>query len=98
VSTTVTAVYERGVLRPLQPLPWPERTRVRLRVLETEESDEQDEVERVEAVLIAAGLIKPLDPPPGLPHISEERLAEIAEMYAIGGPLSEVIIAEREGR
>jgi len=98
VNTMMTAVYERGALWPLRPLALPDRTRVRIQVIEAEESEERDEIDRAEAVLIAAGLIKPLNPPPDLPYISEERLAEIADRYAVGGPLSEVIIAEREGR
>jgi predicted DNA-binding antitoxin AbrB/MazE fold protein len=98
VDTIVTAVYERGVLRLLQPLPLPEHTCVRIQVLETGEGEEMDKVRRAEAVLIAAGLIKPLVPPPDLPRVSEKRLAEVADRYAVGGPLSEVIIAERDGR
>jgi predicted DNA-binding antitoxin AbrB/MazE fold protein len=98
VDTIVTAVYEQGVLRLLQPLPLPEHTCVRIQVLETGEGEEMDKVRRAEAVLIAAGLIKPLTPPPDLPQVSEKRLAEVADRYAVGGPLSEVIIAERDGR
>lgn len=98
MDTIVTAVYERGVLRLLQPLTLPEHTRVRIQVLEVEASEEMDEVRRAEAVLVSAGLIKPLSPPPDLPQISEKRLAEVADRYAVGGPLSEVIIAERDGR
>jgi predicted DNA-binding antitoxin AbrB/MazE fold protein len=95
MNTILTAVYEEGMLKPLQPLTLPEHSRVRLQIIEAEENDGAG---RVETALIAAGLIKPLDPPPDLPHISEERLAEIADRYAVGGALSEVIIAEREGR
>jgi predicted DNA-binding antitoxin AbrB/MazE fold protein len=97
VDTIVTAVYEQGVLRLLQPLSLPEHTCVRIQVLETEEGEEMNEVRRAEAVLIAAGLIEPLSPPRDLPEISEKRLAEVADRYAVGGPLSEVIIAERDG-
>lgn len=43
-------------------------------------------------------LIKPLNPPPNLPHISQERRQILAQHYAVGGPLSEIVIAEREGR
>jgi predicted DNA-binding antitoxin AbrB/MazE fold protein len=94
MNTIVTAVYEDGMLKPLQPLVLPEHSQVRLQIIEAE----NDGAERIETALIAAGLIKPLDPPPDLPTISEERLAEIADRYGAGGPLSEIIIAEREGR
>jgi predicted DNA-binding antitoxin AbrB/MazE fold protein len=98
VNTIVTAIYERGVLRLLQPLTLPEQARVRIQVLGAEHGEEMDEIGRAEAVLVAAGLIKPLYPPLDLPQISEKRLAEVADRYAVGGPLSEVIIAERDGR
>ena len=53
---------------------------------------------RAEAALIAAGLVKPSSPQPGLRSVSQDRRAELARLYADGGPLSEVIIAERDGR
>lgn len=84
------------MLRPLQPLLLPEHTQVRLQIIEATENG--DEVKRAETVLIASGLIKPVDPSMNLTEIPEERLAEVADRYATGGPLSEVIIAEREGR
>lgn len=98
MNTVVTAVYEQGVLRLLQPLTLPEHARVRIQVLEAEHGEGMDEASRAEDVLVAAGLIKPLYPPLDLPQISEKRLAEVADRYAVGGPLSEVIIAERDGR
>ena len=98
MNTIVTAVYEQGVLRLLQPLTLPEHARVRIQVLDAEHVQAMDEASRAEGVLVAAGLIKPPYPPLDLPQISEKRLAEVADRYAVGGPLSEVIIAERDGR
>jgi len=96
MSTQATAIYEDGVLRLLTPVSLPERARVRVQILTDEEAD--DELHRAEAALIATGLVKPLKPPVGLKTVSQARRAELAHLYATGGPLSDVIIAERDGR
>jgi len=41
MSITVEAVYENGVLRPVQPLPFSEHEKVRVRVEPAERSSEQ---------------------------------------------------------
>ena len=96
MSTEATAIYENGVLRLLTPVSLPERARVRLAILSEEEPE--DELSRAEATLIAAGLVKPASPQVELKAVSQDRRAELALLYADGGPLSEVIIAERDGR
>jgi len=96
MSTEATAIYENGVLRLLTPVSLPERARVRLAILGEEETD--DELRRAEAALIAAGLVKPARPQREPRSISQDRRAELARLYAVGGPLSEVIITERDGR
>lgn len=100
MSQTITAIYEQGVLRPLQPLPLAEHSQVKIQILEmTSPPTEVDETRRrVEEALLAAGLIQALAPPPDLPHIPAERRWELAQKYAAGGSLSELVIAEREGR
>ncbi len=99
MSEAIVAVYENGVLRPLESLTLLEHSRVKLQILEVASaSPEVSEARRAEEVLITAGLIKPSASPPGLPRISAERREELARLLAIGGPLSELIIAEREGR
>ena len=94
MAEIVTAVYEKGVLRPLQPLNLKERQTVRLQVLPEEPEDKAEEV--IQA-LVKAGL---LTPPPGhseVAPISEEERHELAEILgqAPGKPLSEIIIEER---
>jgi predicted DNA-binding antitoxin AbrB/MazE fold protein len=94
MAEIVTAVYEKGVLRPLQPLNLEERQTVRLQVL-PEEPD--SEVEQVIQALVEAGL---LTPPPGhseIDPVSEEERRELARILgqAPGKPLSEIIIEER---
>lgn len=95
-DTTVTAIYENGMLRLLSPLSLPEHTRVKLVI---HLADASDEMRRVEQVLAATGLVTaPGGAAPSLAPGSELRLAETAERYAVGGPLSELVIAERDER
>ena len=96
MSTQATAIYEGGVLRLLTPVSLPERARVRIQILSEDELE--DDMHRAEAALIAAGLVKPPKPPTELKIVSPARRAELARLYATGGPLSEVIIAERNSR
>ena len=96
MSTEAKAIYEHGVLRLLTPVALPERAQVRIQILTEQEPD--DELERAEAALIAAGLVTPQKIPEGLKPISAARRAELARLYAAGGPLSELIIAERDAR
>jgi predicted DNA-binding antitoxin AbrB/MazE fold protein len=97
MSTQATAIYENGVLRLLTPVSLPEQTRVRVEIL-AEEEPEQD-MRRAEVALVAAGLVKPvISLPPGLRKVSPARRAELARLYATGGPLSEMIIADRDAR
>jgi predicted DNA-binding antitoxin AbrB/MazE fold protein len=93
----VTAVYEKGVLRPLQPLDLEERQMVRIQVVpETVAEDEGEEMIRL---LVAAGLMRPRPkrgtPPPD--PVSEEERHELAERLgrAPGKPLSEIVIEDR---
>jgi predicted DNA-binding antitoxin AbrB/MazE fold protein len=102
MSEIVTAVYEKGILRPLQPLNLRERQTVRIQVLpdETVRPEEaKDELEALIQRLIAQGLMEPhperATPPPD--PVSEEERRRLAEKLgaAPGKPLSEIIIEER---
>ena len=94
-DTTATSITEHGMLRLLSPLTLPERTRVKLVIRQIEAADE---LRRAEQVLAATGLVTSPSAAPGLTSGSELRLAETAERYVVGGPLSEVIIAQRDQR
>ena len=96
MSTEATAIYEKGVLRLLTPVSLPEKTRVRVQILSDEEPE--DDLRRAEAALVAAGLVKPHGQPPWLKSVTPARRAELARLYADGGPLSDVIISERDAR
>jgi predicted DNA-binding antitoxin AbrB/MazE fold protein len=93
----VTAIYENGVLRPLEPLALPEQTTVELSIhWVVLPSDSATHRRRVRAMLKEGGLTsaEPTSRNMG-PGLSPERRAELAELLARGKPLSEVIIDER---
>ena len=97
----VTAVYEKGMLRPLQPLDLRERQQVRIQVLpEAADVSEEsgDDTDALIQRLVAKGLMRPRPrgPIPPDPVSAEERL-RLADLMgnAPGKPLSEIIIEER---
>ncbi len=94
MSEAISVIYEGGVLRPLQPLPFPEHTRLEVRMVRRRR--DVDARQRVYDVLEAAGVIAPASPVEPLPAISEAQLAAAAKALGAAGPLSEWIIAERE--
>ena len=98
---TVTAVYEKGMLRPLQPLNLRERQTVRIQVL-PEETEEQgcpkDPIEALIHKLIAEGRMRPRPSGPIPPDpLSEEERQALADRLgrARGKPASEMIIEDR---
>jgi len=100
MNSTVIAIYENGVLRPLTPLALPEHARVQIQVrqvlLPTDATEHRGQVQEA---LVAAGLSLQSSPvPPVSGPISAERREELARRFAAGRPLSELIIDEREGR
>ena len=97
MTEIVTAVYEKGVLRPLHPLHLRERQTVRLQVLPEVRAEGENEAEAAIRMLVAAGR---LTPPPGrsdVEPISEQERRELADRLgrAPGKPLSEIIIEDR---
>jgi predicted DNA-binding antitoxin AbrB/MazE fold protein len=96
----ITAVYEKGVLRPLTPLALPEETQVQIYVQPiSAPSEALAHRRRVHEALTKAGLslsLPPVSPSPS--SISAERRAELAQIFSAGRPLSDLIIEEREGR
>jgi len=94
MSDIITAVYENGLLRPLQPLDLREHQTVRLQVLPERSLDEAEELIRM---MVTAGVVTP---PPGHSEIEplpDEERRELADLLggAPGRPLSEIIIEER---
>ena len=98
MDRTVAAVYEKGVLRPLEPLDLQEHQAVRIQVLS--EGPRQDGGEAAIRALVQDGL---LTPPPGRsdasPLTRQER-EELADRLgrAPGKPLSQLIVEDRGER
>ncbi len=101
MAEIVTAVYENGMLRPLQPLNLRERQTVRIQIMPEEPviQEEPGEVEEVIQSLVTAGLMRPRPkrgtPPPD--PVSEEERRRLADIMGRipGKPLSEIIVEER---
>ncbi len=58
----------------------------------------QKERHKVRQALLDAGVIQPRPPVKSVQPISEAQLTKAANALATAGPLSELVIAEREGR
>ncbi len=97
----VTAVYERGTLRPLQPLDLQEQQQVRIQVLPETPDVSKEPEDRMEALiqrLVAKGLMRPRPrgPIPPDPVSAEERKALADRLgRAPGKPTSEMVIEDR---
>ena len=96
MGQVVTAVYEEGVLRPLDPLNLHEHQEVLIEVLP---GDAEGKIgEEAIRILVAAGLMRPPEPSDApVDPVSEERRRTLAELLgkATGKPLSEIIIDDR---
>lgn len=96
MAETITAIYEKGVLRPLTPMTLPERTRVQLQIVVQLPIDE--ERQQVGQALLNAGLIRPQPESESVEPVPDAELTEAAERLAAAGSLSELILAERNNR
>jgi predicted DNA-binding antitoxin AbrB/MazE fold protein len=101
---TVTAVYEKGVLRPTRRLNLRERQRVQIQILPQEpvETPDEDteavqEMERVLSSLVEAGILKPPVGRSDAEPMTEQERRKLAEEIGRmpGKPLSEIIIEDR---
>jgi len=95
MSEVVEAIYERGVLRPLDPLDLSEQQKVRIQVWPEQEPEEEE----VLRILTQAGLMQPR-PRPGsqpVPPLSEDERQALADEVgrAPGKSLSEIVIEDR---
>lgn len=97
MNESIAVIYEGGVLRPLQPLALPEHARLEVQIVRPRRSAAKQR-KAVYDVLQAAGVIDAQAPIENLPTISEAQFAAAARDLAAAGPLSELIVAEREGR
>ena len=100
MAEIVTAVYEKGVLRPLRPLNLRERQTVRLQIVQEEPAEDENESEAAIRMLVEAGLLTPPPRRSDVDPVSEQDRRELADRLgrAPGKPLSEIIIEERGER
>ena len=104
MTETVTAVYENGLLRPLEPLDLHEQQRVRIQVLpEKGEGQEElhDPIDTLIRKLVAEGRMRPRPdgPIPPDPLSEEERQALADRLGRAPGKLaSEMVIEDRGER
>ena len=75
MSETITAIYEKGMLRPLLPLSLPEHTQVQIQIITPAKDTKR---RRVHQALLDAGIIQPHPPAQAVPLVSEEQLAVTA--------------------
>ncbi|MCB0196166.1 MAG: hypothetical protein KDJ65_29715 [Anaerolineae bacterium] len=77
-----------------------EALKLGLAELQQRQSDQRSHRQQVEQALIAVGLshAQADKPPLPAPSLSPERQQHLAERFATGGPLSDVIIEERSDR
>jgi predicted DNA-binding antitoxin AbrB/MazE fold protein len=100
MATTITAVYENGVLRPLTPLALPEHSQVELAVQTITTPDVANRA-RVRAALERAGVLAAAaDMPDSVQPMSADERAALARRLADAGvpPLSAAILDERAGQ
>ncbi|OQA97546.1 MAG: hypothetical protein BWY25_02133 [Chloroflexi bacterium ADurb.Bin222] len=97
MEKVITAIYEKGALRPLTPLNLREHQRVRLQVLPEPVPEEETARERVERILSAAGMLQAV-PESLLPmSVSEEERQALADRLgnAPGKTAAEMVIEDR---
>jgi predicted DNA-binding antitoxin AbrB/MazE fold protein len=97
ISEPILAVYEHGVLRPLDPLPLSEHARVHIQIV-SPPTNAESQRQHVRQALIEAQVIQPRPKLTPVPTVEESELQAAAAALAAAGPLSALILEEREGR
>jgi predicted DNA-binding antitoxin AbrB/MazE fold protein len=101
MAQRITAIYEDGILRPLSPLELPEHSQVEIDIHQVSSAtDRLSHRDQVKQALVKAGLSLPsVDTTAGTAtRLSPERREELARLFAVGGPISELISEDRKGR
>ena len=99
MSQNIQAIYENGILRPLQPLDLPENKTVNITVLDEAPNGEETMLEKADRVLRETGLISPLKFPVTEKDIlSEENRQRLGKLFSGEKPLGDYIDEDREAR
>lgn len=90
----IMAVFEHGLLRPLEPLTLPENHKVLIQIIPEPVVDKGDEIIQF---LVKMGLITPPSNPSKLPSISKTERRNLADALAKNAKqtLSEIVIEDR---
>lgn len=91
---SIMAVYEHGLLRPLEPLTLPESLKVRIQILSEPVVDKGDQVIQF---LVKVGLLTPPSNPSKSSLISKAERRKLADALAKSAKktLSEIVIEDR---
>ena len=103
MAETIIVIYEKGILRPLHPLQFPEHTELHIAITAPERltTPLSEQRRSVQSVLRAAGAIAETSHREKATHaLTAQERAVLADRLALSStkPLSEIIIEEREGR
>ncbi len=92
----VTAIYQNGVLRPLDSLDLPENSEVELNVKIIE--GKQDSRTAIAELLVQKGLSRRKETVKPKQNLSPKERERLAEIFSAPRPLGEIISEEREER
>jgi len=94
MSQSIMAVYEHGLLRPLEPLTLPESRKVRIQIVS---EPVVDKVEQAIQALVDAGVLTPPSGQPGTDPVSPAERRRVADILgrAATKPLSQIVIEDR---
>jgi predicted DNA-binding antitoxin AbrB/MazE fold protein len=99
MSQNIQAIYQNGILRPLQPLDLTENEIVNIDVRDETSSGKETHQDKVSRVLREAGLTSPINFPVTKNDIlSEEERQRLGKFFSGKKPLGDYIDEDREGR
>lgn len=99
MSEIIQAIYENGILRPLQPLDLPENKIVEIEMRDEISDGKETHRSKVSRVLREAGLTSPLKFSVTEKDIlSEEERERLGKLFSGGKPLGDYIDEDREAR
>jgi len=97
MSQNIQAIYENGILRPLQPLDLPENKTVNISVLDEAPNSEETMQEKADRVLREASLISSIKFP-NAKKLSDKERRRIGKLFCGEKPLGDYIDEDREAR
>ncbi len=97
MSQNIKAIYENGILRPLQPLDLTENKTVNISVLDEAANDEETHQDKVSRVLREAGLTSQMKFP-NAKKLSDKERKRLGKLFSGEKSLGEYIDEDREAR